>query len=59
MTGRVRRKVLMIDIPTYEVKLPEPHKALLSKRLRAQVRLWENRNQTKMIRAAYPIHAAY
>jgi anaerobic magnesium-protoporphyrin IX monomethyl ester cyclase len=54
MTGRVRRKVLMIDIPTYEVKLPEPHKALLSKRLRAQVRLWENRTQLKMIKGGIP-----
>jgi anaerobic magnesium-protoporphyrin IX monomethyl ester cyclase len=53
-SGISRRNVLMIDIPTYEARLPDLHKTLLRKRLHAQVKLWQERTGTQKIQGAIP-----
>lgn len=42
--------VLLIDIPTYSVRLPEPHRTILDRRWRMQRHLWEARVERKLLR---------
>ena len=44
------KRVLLIDVPTYRVSLPEVHRALIEKRLRLQSILWKRRVGKEMIR---------
>jgi radical SAM superfamily enzyme YgiQ (UPF0313 family) len=48
------RNVLMVDIPTYFVELPENHKNLLKTRVSAQVKLWQDRVGINMIKGGLP-----
>jgi len=44
------KNVLLIDIPTYGVSLPDIHRNLIEKKLIVQTSLWEKRTGHKMIR---------
>jgi radical SAM superfamily enzyme YgiQ (UPF0313 family) len=50
LSGQKIRRVLLIDIPTYEVDLIESHRGMLEKRLRAQSLLLERRIGTRITR---------
>jgi radical SAM superfamily enzyme YgiQ (UPF0313 family) len=50
--SRKIKSVLLIDIPTYKVSLPEVHRALMEKRWRLQSILWERRVGRRLIRPA-------
>lgn len=46
----VIKRVLLVDIPTYKIRLPALHRDLLRKRLCIQTALWQQRTGARMIR---------